>query len=745
MLITLIIPLTVFAADAKPLRLGDKNPNVKELQKSLRLAGQPVIAEGSETEYYGKATETAIKSLQCKYLAICSGSASTNGFGSVGPKTVALIQRLVGQNAAGIVGKKVDAGNKPDAPAAPQNDNARLANADNGHAEARAKRILSAPISCAELDSKDLATHMKAQTASRVAASNSTAAASNLWSVMATTLDGSWKRNPDVWTAKGRAALDFSGVSPFNSHPSNGYPYRQAGTLISPRHIVVASHYPVQVGAKMAFVSPDNASYIRTLTAVKTIGHDITVGILDSDLPADIAYYPIMPSAAFSKIYRTDQGNQPFDIISLDKNDRPLLHSFGGLKSVTSQGVLITDPSATLFLHDMHQNNNLSEKMVNGDSGQPNLAVITDQLVLLGLHTESNSGYLLGKFANEINAAMTELGGTYQLKQFDLGCFNSYSLNHAPLFGKASGYYKQYLDPNSPNWTPDDSGYSVLPAGIVTSPSNPFIKFSPTDPDGDKVTVSVSDRANLLAVDAATGAVYFKEPVRYYGRAIPGALDADTYEYTVTMTDNGNPPASQSFRDSFMIKNVAGISDVANAQAAKPAAQAVVPPTPAAAVAPTPTPAPAPIPTPTPTPVAVPAQAPAQIQAPAASTPVNTNGGYITILSQNNGGAYKVGDTLTVTWSTSGLTSDHVATVAVFKNGRHYTNIGTRIPITNGSIQWTIPSGTYDSGEIYKIYIGVTTSTGTKVDYSDAAFSISNAASGGGASIFKAIKALFGW
>ena len=76
----------------KNLSIGSKGEEVKSLQSVL--VEQNLIPSKYITGYYGKITETAVKSLQTKYNIVSSGTPYTTGYGAVGPKTRKVINGL---------------------------------------------------------------------------------------------------------------------------------------------------------------------------------------------------------------------------------------------------------------------------------------------------------------------------------------------------------------------------------------------------------------------------------------------------------------------------------------------------------------------------------------------------------------------------------------------------------------------------------------------------------------------------
>ena len=92
-LLGLLIPTFSSAATCpnlyRNLSFGTKGADVTQLQSFLIEQGH--LEAGNNTGYFGRMTEAAVKKFQCREMQICSGSASSNGYGAVGPRTRAQI------------------------------------------------------------------------------------------------------------------------------------------------------------------------------------------------------------------------------------------------------------------------------------------------------------------------------------------------------------------------------------------------------------------------------------------------------------------------------------------------------------------------------------------------------------------------------------------------------------------------------------------------------------------------------
>ena len=74
------------------LTLGSKGPQVLSLQKMLNASGFTIASSGpgspgEETTIFGPLTQDAVKKFQCAKEIVCSGDASTTGYGAIGPRT----------------------------------------------------------------------------------------------------------------------------------------------------------------------------------------------------------------------------------------------------------------------------------------------------------------------------------------------------------------------------------------------------------------------------------------------------------------------------------------------------------------------------------------------------------------------------------------------------------------------------------------------------------------------------------
>ena len=94
--LSLLLPTLSYAATCpnltRNLSFGSRGTDVTQLQTFLIEQGH--LEAGNNTGFFGRMTEAAIKKFQCSEMQICSGTAASNGYGSVGPRTRAKIAEV---------------------------------------------------------------------------------------------------------------------------------------------------------------------------------------------------------------------------------------------------------------------------------------------------------------------------------------------------------------------------------------------------------------------------------------------------------------------------------------------------------------------------------------------------------------------------------------------------------------------------------------------------------------------------
>lgn len=229
-------------------------------------------------------------------------------------------------------------------------------------------------------------------------------------------------RDPNFWAAD----IDLTCASPWNS---SGGRFK-AGTLVTPRHIVLAKHYGnYVVGQEYRFVKADGTVVTRTVTAYYDDPSsiiDITIGKLDSDVPAGISFAKVMPPAtfltkapAFNRAFG-DKGQAP--ALVLNQMERGSISDFAPVLGNLdwAYGYPTDDDARSVFWGEP----------ILGDSGNPSFLLVNNQPVLLTTWTSGGFGngpnYCRASIQAAVNAGLTSLGGGYQLTTVDLSGFPSY-------------------------------------------------------------------------------------------------------------------------------------------------------------------------------------------------------------------------------------------------------------------------------------------------------------------------------
>lgn len=230
---------------------------------------------------------------------------------------------------------------------------------------------------------------------------------------------GVYVRNASCWAS----GVDLTPMSPWNS---SGGVY-MAGTLISPRHVIFATHYVPAVGCAMRFVQADNTVVTRTLTAVQALADvnpnyypDITIGLLSSDVPVGIGFVRVLPDDWAD--YLPTLATRSLPAVCTDQEEKLLVRGLQSLTYFPANRASYSVPA------DM-QRRAFYEDIVSGDSGNPACLIVGDQLVLLSVWTGGGggSGTHVTAFRTEIQAAMTTLGGGYTtLTDIDLSSYTTF-------------------------------------------------------------------------------------------------------------------------------------------------------------------------------------------------------------------------------------------------------------------------------------------------------------------------------
>jgi len=211
--------------------------------------------------------------------------------------------------------------------------------------------------------------------------------------------------------------IDTSPISPWNNgggyaEPFNAGGFGGTGTLISPRHILFADHFSIKNGKKLIFVDMNNNCYIRTLSdqSLAASFTDIKIGLLDSDLPANVSFCKV---AGFDLVQKININNK-VPVLYTDQSRNALVadYYYAGGFPFGKYGK-IEQPLVNSKRRDFY------EQVVGGDSGNPVSFVYNNKIILLFTFVSSDIGATPSYYLDQINSAMTTLGGGYTLSLFN--------------------------------------------------------------------------------------------------------------------------------------------------------------------------------------------------------------------------------------------------------------------------------------------------------------------------------------
>jgi len=216
--------------------------------------------------------------------------------------------------------------------------------------------------------------------------------------------------NPDFWL-KG---IDFTSVSPWNdTHGS-----QRAGTAISKRHIILAKHYPLASGTRIAFVGENGDTSHYTVKATKELSQcDILIGLLDYELTPDVHPAVVLPDNF--DVYLSPEAHWP--VVTFNQREEVVLSEL----SITTNFL----PGVTRLQNTKSKSilwQKFGKPMIGGDSGNPAFLLYGKQPILL--YCLQFGGVGEGPFIHacrkNIQEAMDGLCPGYKLEAYDFGAID---------------------------------------------------------------------------------------------------------------------------------------------------------------------------------------------------------------------------------------------------------------------------------------------------------------------------------
>jgi hypothetical protein len=229
---------------------------------------------------------------------------------------------------------------------------------------------------------------------------------------------GTFVRNASCWLN------GVTNISCFSPAQLSGSSWQQrAGTLISPRHALFAKHFKPAIisgGTPILFVDDNNNVVTRKIMGYADDFSDISIGLLDSDIPSNIKFAKVLP-IHYTDYFNITSSNNLY-IVGLDQEEKAIVK-----KPIAIQGYV--DGSGGGINMPVLNTTNLSsndpffsftETIVSGDSGNPVFFIIDNELVILTTWWTFNHGTFITTRYSEVNGLMNQLGGGYQLTPINL-------------------------------------------------------------------------------------------------------------------------------------------------------------------------------------------------------------------------------------------------------------------------------------------------------------------------------------
>lgn len=262
-----------------------------------------------------------------------------------------------------------------------------------------------------------------------------------------------------------------------------------------------------------------NNNIITRIVVSKTSaigGRDVCVGVLDSDLPDTITYYPVMTQTDYSNYIAGS--TQPLAVWD-DQNSAANI-----MKTTLSSGSEgYIEPAADSIQHPYWK------LPAGGDSGSPVFWVIGGKLVLGSTAYTPTFGDGPSNMISTINSAMTAMGGgnSYQLTTVDLSSFLDYSVITVPA--------------QSFSLSENASAGSAVGTVAATGGATPFL-----------FTILSGNTGNAFAIDGTTGALTVNNA---------DALDFDTapaYSLVVQVKNTWTPQTTETATVTIDLTQVSG-------------------------------------------------------------------------------------------------------------------------------------------------------------------------------------------
>lgn len=223
--------------------------------------------------------------------------------------------------------------------------------------------------------------------------------------------NGVFVLNTNCW-ANG---IDTSCASIWNSYSKNF----RAGTAVSRRHVLVATHYPLGAGIDLVFCGNDgNICTNRIIDSMPVTGIDITVALLQDELPNNITPASILPTNYESYLGKATA----LPCFFVNQDECVCVQEIADLKTHPSGNRTALQVSG--LYPRCGGRSSFYKNVIGNDSGSPRFISVAGKTVLLNLmwYGPDSPGYgsFITLYKGQIQSAMDALCPGYLLDELDM-------------------------------------------------------------------------------------------------------------------------------------------------------------------------------------------------------------------------------------------------------------------------------------------------------------------------------------
>jgi hypothetical protein len=207
----------------------------------------------------------------------------------------------------------------------------------------------------------------------------------------------------------------LTAMSPFNRQAA----YHAPGTAVSPRHILMVTHMRSQPGTVFEFATMDSQIVRRKLIAYSdsTRIRDLSIGLLDADLPPSIGFMRVMPGLWRQCMPEAFQTRQPGSLpANRSKADVHPVVAFNHWK----QGFVADFAGYSVLLDKSVWFPEWFGYAAGGDSGHPICLLANNELFLITLYSFPSGGMLYPDYLTVINTELEELSRAHRAPVYRL-------------------------------------------------------------------------------------------------------------------------------------------------------------------------------------------------------------------------------------------------------------------------------------------------------------------------------------